>query len=237
MLMNMVGELVITQSMLGEIENETDLTVERVTRIREGLTDLARNTRALQESVMRIRSMPVSAVFNRFPRLVRDLARKLDKEIELQIKGEATELDKTILENLGDPLVHLVRNAIDHGLEGPDEREAAGKGRVGTLCLEAFHHGSDIMIRVSDDGRGLQRDRIRARAIERGLIGDAESLSDADTDELIFAPGFSTAESVSDLSGRGLGWTSCVVIFVRLGVMLRWRQAPVTVRFFWYVCR
>lgn len=205
LLMNMVGELVITQSMLGELDDDRPIEPARLVRIRQGLGQLSRNTRALQESVMRLRSMPVSVLFNRFPRLVHDLSRQLGKKIELRLAGQSTELDKTVLEKLGDPLVHLVRNCLDHGLETPDERVAAGKPEAGTVTLSAFHRGGDIVVEVADDGRGLDLERIVARARERGLIAPHHQPSDAEARELIFAPGFSTAVAVTDLSGRGVG--------------------------------
>ena len=202
-LVNLVGELVITQSMLSQIGG--DPAGVRIERLASGLALLARNTRELQEAVMRIRMLPVSVTFARFPRLVRDLAQQLGKQIELRTAGENTELDKTVLEQLGDPLVHLVRNALDHGLETPAERLAAGKPETGTVTLNAFHQGGNIVIEVSDDGRGLPRERIRAKAIARGLCGADEELSTERIHDLIFAAGFSTAETISDVSGRGVG--------------------------------
>jgi two-component system chemotaxis sensor kinase CheA len=209
LLMNMVGELVITQSMLGELDEDGPLDLARRGRLREGLSQLARNTRALQESVMRLRSMPMSVVFNRFPRLVHDLSRQLGKKVELRLQGQSTELDKTVLEKLGDPLIHLVRNSLDHGLERPEDRVAAGKPETGVLTLAAHHRGGDIVVEVADDGRGLDPAKILARARERGLVPDelpdGRPLSDAEIRALIFAPGFSTAAAVTDLSGRGVG--------------------------------
>jgi two-component system chemotaxis sensor kinase CheA len=204
-LMNMVGELVITQSMLGELDDEGPIDQRRLSRLRAGLSQLARNSRALQESVMRLRSMPVGVVFNRFPRLVHDLSRQLGKQVELVVSGQATELDKTILERLGDPIVHLVRNSLDHGLESPEERRAAGKPETGTLTLSATHRGGDIVIEVRDDGRGLDPQRIVEKARNRGLVTADQTLSEAEIVNLIFAPGFSTAETVTDVSGRGVG--------------------------------
>lgn len=202
-LINMVGELVITQSMLGQLGENFDMS--RLDALRSGLTQLERNTRELQESVMRIRMLPISVVFNRFPRLVRDLSNKLGKQVNLELHGEQTELDKTVLEKIGDPLVHLVRNAIDHGLEVPARRTASGKPAVGTLRLHAFHQGGNITVEVSDDGAGLNRDAIVRKAIERGLIASGDALSDEQVADLIFLPGFSTAEATTDLSGRGVG--------------------------------
>ena len=202
-LINMMGELVITQSMLSEIGENFQPT--QLTHLREGLVQLARNTRELQESVMRIRMLPIGSIFNRFPRLVHDLERKLAKRVKLELHGEHTELDKTVLEKLGDPLVHLVRNAIDHGLESPDRRRAAGKSETGTLKLNAYHEGSNIVVQISDDGAGLNRDAIITKALQSGLITASHELSDADVAELIFQPGFSTAAEATDLSGRGVG--------------------------------
>ena len=204
-LMNMVGELVITQSMLGALDDGGPLDEHRVARVREGLAQLARNSRALQESVMRLRSVPVSVVFNRFPRLVHDLSRQLGKRVELVISGQATELDKTVLEKLGDPLVHLVRNSLDHAFETPEERAAAGKSPVARLSLSAYHRGADIMVEVEDDGRGLDADKILRKAREKGIVAPDATPSLSEIAGLIFAPGFSTAEAVTDLSGRGVG--------------------------------
>jgi len=202
-IINLVGELLITQSMLsgfadGIKPNELD-------RLRQGLSQLSRNTRELQESVMQIRMLPIGFAFNRFPRLVHDLSRKLGKKVELKLQGESTELDKTVLEKIGDPLVHLVRNALDHGLETPERRLAAGKSDTGTLELGAFHESGNIIIEVRDDGAGLNRSRIMQKALDRGLVSSDQELTDEQIDNLIFMPGFSTAEQVSDVSGRGVG--------------------------------
>ena len=205
MLMNMVGELVITQSILGELDGESAIDVKRLASLRDGLALLARNTRALQESVMSLRSMPIGTVFSRFPRLVHDLSRALGKQIELKLSGQSTEVDKTVLEKLGDPLTHLVRNSLDHGIEKPELRRARGKPETGTLSLRAFHRGSDIVVELEDDGGGLDLPKILARGRKLGLIGADETPSDDTIRELIFAPGFSTAEAVSDISGRGVG--------------------------------
>jgi len=203
-LINLVGELVITQSMLDTFR-EGDLDASRLAMLEQGLAQLARHTRELQESVMGIRMLPIASVFNRFPRMVRDISQKLGKQVKLELIGEQTELDKTVLEKIGDPMVHLVRNAIDHGLETPDKRRAAGKGDTGTLTLQASHRGGNIVVEVSDDGAGLNRDAIVAKAIQRGLITTAEGMSDDAVAELIFQPGFSTAAVTTDLSGRGVG--------------------------------
>jgi two-component system, chemotaxis family, sensor kinase CheA len=202
-LMNTVGELVITQSMLSQ--SAAQLEGHTADELRGGLAQLERQMRALQESVMRVRMLPISFVFNRFPRMVRDLSQKLGKNIELKLVGEQTELDKTVLEKIGDPLVHLVRNSIDHGLELPDQRLEAGKPAVGTITLNAYHKGGNVTLEVSDDGGGLDRARIERKARERGLLAPDEELSDDRIYNLIFAPGFSTAEVVSDVSGRGVG--------------------------------
>jgi two-component system chemotaxis sensor kinase CheA len=202
-LINMVGELVITQSMLGMLGE--DFSMDRVERLQDGLSQLERHTRELQESVMQIRMLPISFTFSRFPRLVHDLSSKMGKKIELKMTGENTEVDKTVIEKIGDPLVHLVRNSLDHGIEMPEERVAAGKPETGTVRLSAFHKGGNIIIEIRDDGKGLDRDRILSKAIERGLVTEDQTLSDRQIYELIFLPGFSTAEQVSDVSGRGVG--------------------------------
>jgi two-component system, chemotaxis family, sensor kinase CheA len=202
-LIDLVGELVITQAMLDQFREEFD--PSRLTLLQEGLAQLARHTRSLQESVMGIRMLPIGSVFNRFPRLVRDLSQKLGKQVKLDMVGEHTELDKTVLEKIGDPLVHLVRNAIDHGLETPEKRRASGKGDVGTLRLEAFHRGGSIVVEIVDDGAGLNRDAIIAKALQKGLIKSGENITDDEVGELIFQPGFSTAAVTTDLSGRGVG--------------------------------
>lgn len=203
MLINLVGELVITQAMLSQFDEGVG--EAQLEMFRHGLGQLARHTRELQESVMSIRMLPISTVFNRFPRLVRDLAQKLDKKVVLDLRGETTELDKTVLEKIGDPLVHLVRNAIDHGLEVPAKRTAAGKSDTGTLRMEAFHRGGSIVVEVADDGAGLNRDAIVAKAVQRGIIASGEGMSDDAVAELIFEAGFSTAATTTDLSGRGVG--------------------------------
>lgn len=202
-LINMVGELVITQSMLHQLG--ANFSMERLAKLQEGLAQLERNTRELQENVMRIRMLPISFAFNRFPRMVHDLSQKLGKKVELLMSGEQTELDKTVMEKIGDPLVHLVRNSIDHGIEMPEKRVAAGKSEMGTVKLNAYHQGGNIVIEIIDDGAGLNKDRIRAKAIERGIIAKDQALDDSQICALIFEAGFSTAEVVSDVSGRGVG--------------------------------
>ncbi|UJX25380.1 chemotaxis protein CheA [Pseudoalteromonas sp. CF6-2] len=203
-LINMVGELVITQAMLSQL-GEQEITEATIASLQEGLAQLAHNTRDLQENVMRIRMLPISFVFSRFPRLVRDISQKLDKQVELKLLGEQTELDKTVMEKISDPMVHLVRNSLDHGLETVEKRVAAGKDPVGTVTLNAFHQGGNIVIEIMDDGQGLNTTKIREKAIKNGLISESDELSDNEINELIFLPGFSTADQVSDLSGRGVG--------------------------------
>jgi two-component system chemotaxis sensor kinase CheA len=202
-LMNTVGELVITQSMLTQLGAK--LTGVAAEQLRSGLATLERNVRELQESVMRVRMLPISFVFSRFPRMVRDLSQRLGKQVDLKMTGDQTELDKTVMEKIGDPLVHLVRNSVDHGIEMPDVRTAAGKTPNGTVFLEAYHKGGSITVEVGDDGGGLNRDRILKKARERNLIGPNDSLTDEQIYELIFMAGFSTAEQTTDISGRGVG--------------------------------
>lgn len=208
-LINMVGELVITQSMLGlvgeNIEENQSISPKEIEKLRDGLMQLERNTRELQENVMQVRMMPISFSFSRFPRLVRDLSGKLGKKIQLVMSGEATEVDKTVIEKIGDPLVHLVRNSLDHGIEMPEDRVASGKGEQGTINLNAFHQGGNIVIEIIDDGKGMDKDVLYRKGIEKGLINEGDILSDRKIYELIFLPGFSTAATVSDVSGRGVG--------------------------------
>ena len=202
-LLNLVGELVITQSMLKRFG--TEVNSEDLKDLGEGLTQLERYTRELQESVMDIRMLPISFTFNRFPRLVHDISRKLGKKVELEVIGEQTELDKTVLEKIGDPLVHLIRNSLDHGIEEPADRVAIGKPEVGKLTLSATQEGGNIVIRVNDDGAGINKDKLVKKAIEKGIIGPDDQLSDDRIHNLIFHAGFSTVEQVSDVSGRGVG--------------------------------
>ncbi len=201
-LINQVGELVITQAMLAQYSRDLDATLHQ--QLLAGLADLERNTRDLQESVMSIRMIPMSVVFSRFPRMLRDLAGKLGKKVELITHGEATELDKGLIEKITDPLTHLIRNSCDHGIELPHERLAKGKPEVGTITLSAAHQGGSILIEVRDDGRGLSRAKLLAKAREKG-IPCSDDMSDQEVWQLIFAPGFSTAEVVTDVSGRGVG--------------------------------
>lgn len=202
-LIDLVGELVINQAMLAQRVMEAGLA--RSSTIALGLDDLEQLTREIQDSVMAIRAQPVKSVFQRMPRLVREVAAATGKRVRLVTDGEGTEVDKTVIERLSDPITHMIRNAIDHGLETPDVRLGAGKGEEGTVRLSAQHRSGRIVIEVSDDGRGIDRDRVRAIAAQRGVIEADAVLTDEEVDNLIFAPGFSTAASVSDISGRGVG--------------------------------
>jgi two-component system chemotaxis sensor kinase CheA len=202
-LLNSVGELVITQSVLSQLAAAFE--GRKADELRNALVQLERHMRSLQESVMRVRMLPISSIFNRFPRMIHDLGQQLGKKVELRMSGEHTELDKTVLEKIGDPLVHLIRNAVDHGIEMPEKRRAAGKVEHGTIELNVYHKGGNVIVEVSDDGGGLNRDRILAKARERGLVAPEEELSEEQVMNLIFAPGFSTAEKLSDVSGRGVG--------------------------------
>ncbi|MEE9551486.1 MAG: chemotaxis protein CheA, partial [Gammaproteobacteria bacterium] len=202
-LVNLVGELVITQSMLSRFEDNYD--PEEAENLKTGLVQLARNTRELQEQTLQIRMLPIDFAFQRLPRLVHDLGRALGKKAELKTTGEKTELDKTVLEKIGDPLVHLIRNAIDHGIESPDDRIAAGKPESGTINLSAYHEGGNIIIDVKDDGGGLNVEKILKKARSLGIVGENETLPDEQVHNLIFHPGFTTVAEVSDVSGRGVG--------------------------------
>ncbi|UYV19217.1 chemotaxis protein CheA [Halomonas qaidamensis] len=203
-IINLVGELIITQSMLDQTVSDLDDSSVGNSSLQNGMSLLQRNARDLQEAVMSIRMIPMEFVFSRFPRVVRDTASKLNKEIELITEGKSTELDKSLVERITDPLTHLVRNSLDHGIEMPDEREALGKPRVGKLVLSARHQGGNILIEVRDDGAGMDRDRLLAKARENGL-NVPDTVSDEEVFQLIFAPGFSTAKEVTDVSGRGVG--------------------------------
>jgi len=204
-LINQVGELVITQAMLAQLTAGLDPT--QFERIHQALTQLEHNTRELQESVMSIRMLPISFIFNRFPRVVRDTAGKLGKQVELILQGEHTELDKGVIEKLSDPLTHIIRNSVDHGIEMPEEREAAGKARSGRVVLSAEQEGDHILLSISDDGKGMDAEILRAKAVEKGLMDKdaADRLSETECFNLIFAPGFSTKTEISDVSGRGVG--------------------------------
>jgi len=202
-LINLIGELVITQAMLAQSASSLD-PVE-FERLHNGLAQLERNTRDMQESVMSIRMMPISVVFSRFPRVVRDLSQKLGKKVELKMIGESTELDRSLIERITDPLTHLVRNSLDHGVEMPEERAVKGKQAVGTITLKAYHQSGNIVIEVSDDGAGLNRQKILSKAKERGLAAAHDGMSDHEVWQLIFEPGFSTADQITEVSGRGVG--------------------------------
>jgi len=202
-LLDLVGELVITQSMLKRFGNEYE--PESIKELADGLGQLERFTRELQDNVMDIRMLPISFSFSRFPRLVHDISSNLGKKVELKMSGEQTELDKTVLEKIGDPLVHLVRNSLDHGIETPDVRAASGKPETGTLHLSASQEGGNILIKVEDDGAGINTEKILDKARDKGIVGTEEQLSDEKINNLIFHPGLSTNDEVSDLSGRGVG--------------------------------
>ncbi|MGI6429653.1 MAG: chemotaxis protein CheA [Syntrophomonadaceae bacterium] len=201
-LMNLVGELVMHKGRLGQIA-----TSRKIVELNETMEQIDRISTDLQSVVMKVRMVAIEQVFNRFPRMVRDLAKDLNKEIEFLLEGKETELDRTVIDEIGDPLIHLLRNAIDHGIEAPAVRAANGKPRLGTIILRARHEGNNVYIEVEDDGAGIQTDRIRQKAIDRGLIGakEAEEMTNEEAIELLFSPGFSTAENVTDISGRGVG--------------------------------
>jgi len=223
LLLNLVGELVINRTRISDIAGtlERALTdkngaaaalnghAKAIAPLAKELADssalLARTTNEIQESIMKVRMVPIGQVFDRFPRMVRDVAKARGKEVQLQISGAETDLDKTIVDEVGEPLMHLLRNCVDHGIEMPDERERRGKPRHGTIALNAYHEGNQIIIEVTDDGNGIDLDKVRARGIKQGLIGSDDRLSDREIIELIFTPGFSTAEVISDVSGRGVG--------------------------------
>lgn len=202
-LIDMVGELVITQSMLNELGE--DFSMDKLEKLQDGLAQLERNTRELQENVMRIRMVPISFAYSRLPRMVHDLTRQLGKQVDLQLHGEETELDKTVMEKIIDPLVHLVRNGMDHGIEPPEKRLELGKPETGTLEINAYHKGGYIVIEINDDGAGIKRDRLLAKAQDAGLVEDGSELSDEQVFDLIFHPGLSTNEEATDVSGRGVG--------------------------------
>jgi two-component system, chemotaxis family, sensor kinase CheA len=202
-LVDLVGELVIAQSMAQDIVE--NFSAARLGQLKEAMAQMERHIRELQERVMSVRMLPIGHIFGRFPRLVRDLAMQLAKNVRLEIAGEETELDKGVVEQMSDPLTHLIRNAIDHGIEAAAERARNGKPEQGLIRLEARHQAGSVIVEISDDGGGLDAERIRSKAVERGLIGESDALSEAQICDLIFSPGFSTAEQVSDLSGRGVG--------------------------------
>ncbi|HKE37168.1 MAG TPA: chemotaxis protein CheA [Candidatus Baltobacteraceae bacterium] len=223
-LLNLVGELVINRTRISDIASTLERLMADKATARDGtmgashgiiaplakdLSDsaalLARTTNEIQESIMKVRMVPIGQVFDRFPRLVRDVAKARGKEVQLVISGAETDLDKTIVDEVGEPLMHLLRNSVDHGIESPDAREARGKPRAGTISLNAYHEGNQIIIEVTDDGGGIDLEKVRARGIRQGLISSEDRLSDRELIELIFTPGFSTAEVISDVSGRGVG--------------------------------
>ncbi|WGM38332.1 chemotaxis protein CheA [Caulobacter sp. NIBR1757] len=202
-LIDLVGELVINQAMLAQRVGESGFA--RSSNVAVGLDELEQLTREIQDSVMAIRAQPVKSVFQRMPRLVREIAASTGKEVRLVTEGEGTEVDKTVIERLSDPITHMIRNAIDHGLESPAERRAAGKPAEGTVRLAALHRSGRIVIEVGDDGAGINRPRVRQIAIDKGLIDPEALLSDEEVDNLLFLPGFSTASAISNISGRGVG--------------------------------
>ncbi len=218
-LLNLVGELVINRTRISDIANtlerllqdkaSADTSTAIISPLAKDLAEsaalLARTTNEIQESIMKVRMVPIGQVFDRFPRLVRDVAKARGKEVQLEITGAETDLDKTIVDEVGEPLMHLLRNNVDHGIETPEERERLGKKRAGTIKLNAYHEGNQIIIEVSDDGAGINLEKVRARALKQGLITADDRLSDREIVELIFTPGFSTADVVSDVSGRGVG--------------------------------
>jgi len=208
-LMNLVGEIVLDRNRILRVtaDVERECRSEAVEKLVEAVTSLDRTVSDLQVAVMKLRMQPIKKIFSKFPRLVRDLARKLNKKVQLIIEGEDTELDRSILDKLEDPLIHLVRNALDHGIEPPEERVAKGKPEVGTIRLFAYHEGDHIIVGIQDDGRGIDPEKVKKKALEKGLITpeQAAQMSDKEAYELIFMPGFSTADRVSDVSGRGVG--------------------------------
>jgi two-component system, chemotaxis family, sensor kinase CheA len=207
-LLNLVGELVVSRTRISEIAASlahVDREGEIAKTLSESAAILSRTAGEIQESLMRIRMVPIGQVFERFPRLVRDVAKARQKEVDLEVTGAQTELDKTIVDEIGEPLMHLLRNCIDHGIELPEERAAAGKTRAGKIRLSSYHEGNQVLIEIADDGNGIDLGRVRGRAIELGLVSPQQHLTDEEIVELIFTPGFSTADEVSDVSGRGMG--------------------------------
>jgi two-component system chemotaxis sensor kinase CheA len=202
-LINLVGELVITQSIVAQLI--AGFTPDRLPQLEEAVTQMDRHARELQERVMAVRMLPIRMLFSRFPRLVRDLSQAQGKQVTLDASGEETELDKTVIEQISDPLTHLVRNSIDHGIEPPEMRRQAGKPEVGHLHLKAYQQSGNIYIEVTDDGKGLDRELIVAKAVQNGLVTPDQPLTDEEVFALVFRPGFSTAEKVTEVSGRGVG--------------------------------
>jgi two-component system chemotaxis sensor kinase CheA len=219
-LMHAMGELVLNRTQVEVLAAHAD-----VPGLQQAIQGLTRTSHALQAMVMQVRMIPVEAVLLRFPRLVRDLSVKLSKQVELELVGKDTELDRSVVDSLGDPLVHLIRNSLDHGLEGPAEREAAGKPATGKLTIEARHAGGNVVISVKDDGRGIDAERVALKARERGLIGD-ETIDLARATELLFHPGFSTSDTTSDISGRGVGMDAVRVAIRELGGEVTLTSAP-----------
>ena len=223
-LVNMVGELVITQAMISQQSDQ--VLADRYPDLVRGLEQLFQHTRGLQDSVMAIRAQPVKSVFSRMPRLVRELSMQIGKKIRLEMSGENTEIDKTVIEQLNDPLTHMIRNACDHGIEDPEKRAAAGKPAEGTILLSAEQRGGRIVIQIVDDGQGVNRERVFAKAVEKGLIAADANLTDEEIDNLIFSPGFSTAETVSNISGRGVGMDVVRQNIQKLGGRVSVRSEP-----------
>jgi two-component system chemotaxis sensor kinase CheA len=221
---DMVGELVIIQSMLQQEMDEDSRA--RYQELMRGLEVLAQTTRGLQDAVMAIRAQPVKSVFSRMPRLARELAQLTRKKLKLEMVGEGTEIDKTVIEQLSDPLTHMIRNSADHGIELPEARVAAGKPETGTITLSAEQAGGSILIMVEDDGAGINRDRVLQVARQRGIVGWEDQLNDEQIDSLIFAPGFSTAENVSDISGRGVGMDVVLSNIKKIGGSVQVKSAP-----------
>ncbi|MBY0355126.1 MAG: chemotaxis protein CheA [Rickettsiales bacterium] len=223
-LVNMVGELVITQAMLQA--QTRDLPIDRFPDLLRGVDELAQHPRELQEAVMAVRMQPIKSIFSRMPRIVHDIASQMDKDIRLLTTGEDTEVDKTIIEQLADPLTHMIRNAADHGVEHRQKRIETGKNAQGTIRLHAYHQGGKIVLEISDDGAGLNRERILQKAREKGLVAADASLSDDEIDQLIFLPGFSTAEKVSNISGRGVGMDVVKRNIASMGGTVHLRSRP-----------
>lgn len=223
-LVNLVGELVISQAMLADQLHA--LPTDQFPRLARGIEELSRHARDLQQGVMAMRAQPVQSLFGRVPRLLRELAQQTGKRLQLVSSGEDTEIDKTVIEHLHDPITHMIRNAVDHGIELPDARIAGGKPAVGTIRLAARQAGGRIIIEIDDDGRGIDRERLRARAVEAGLIAHDQPLSDEETDNLIFLPGISTAAAVSNISGRGVGMDIVRRNLQRLGGRVMIRSVP-----------
>ncbi|MHB8432489.1 MAG: chemotaxis protein CheA [Candidatus Tyrphobacter sp.] len=227
-LLNLVGELVINRTRIGEIAASLARAGDdpACKALVESVGLLARTSGEIQESLMKVRMVPIGRVFERFPRIVRDIARTRGKDVRLQIAGASTELDKTIVDDIGEPLMHLLRNCVDHGIESPSIREATGKPRTGTISLNAYHAGNQIVIEMSDDGAGIDRERVRSRAVAAGITARDERLSDQELVDLILRPGFSTADAVSDLSGRGVGMDVVVKKVARLKGLFQVRSEP-----------